>query len=65
MVLPIEVTTYVVPPPLEFGGGRDLPLQRIGVAWPYHGNTSKFAGTALIELLCLAVLLRVYQYPPA
>jgi hypothetical protein len=29
MVLPIGVTTCVVPPPLEFGGGRDLPLQRI------------------------------------
>ena len=65
MVLPIEATTYVVSPPLEFGGGRDLPLQRIDVAWPYRGNASKFAGTALIELLCLAVLLRVYKHPPA
>ena len=65
MVLPIRVTNYAVPPPLEFGGGRDLPLQRIVVALPCYDSVSEFASIVLIELLCSAVLLRVYQYPQA
>jgi hypothetical protein len=49
MVLPIEVTIYVVPLLIEFGGGRDLPLQRIDAVWPYHDSTSEFAGIVLID----------------
>jgi hypothetical protein len=65
MVLPIEVTIYVVPPPLEFGGGRDLPLRRINAVWPYHDSASEFAGTVLIESPYSVALLRVHQHPPA
>jgi hypothetical protein len=49
MVLPIEVIIYAARPPLEFGGGRDLPLRRINVVWPYHGSASEFADIVLIE----------------
>jgi hypothetical protein len=65
MVLPIEVIIYVVPPPLEFGGGRDLPLRRIDVVWPYHGSASRFADIVLIESPYSVALLRVYQHLPA
>jgi hypothetical protein len=65
MVLPIEVTIYVVPPPLEFGGGRDLPLQRIDAVWPYHDSALEFAGIVLIESPYSVILLRVHQRLPA
>jgi hypothetical protein len=65
MVLPIEVTIYVVPPPLEFGGGRDLPLRRIDAVWPYHDSASEFADITLIESSYSVALLRVRQRPPA
>jgi hypothetical protein len=65
MVLPIEVTIYVVPPPLEFGGGRDLQLRRIDVVWPYHDSALEFVDTVLIESPYLVTLLRVHQHPPA
>ena len=57
MVLPIEVTICAIPPPLEFGGGRDLPLRTIDVVWPYLDSASEFADTVLIESLCLVILL--------
>jgi hypothetical protein len=40
-------TVYVVPPPLEFGGGRGLPLQRIDAVWPCHDSASEFADTGV------------------
>jgi hypothetical protein len=64
MVLPIEVTIYVVPPPLEFGGGRDLPLRRIDAVWPYNDSASAFADIALIESPYSVALLRVHQRLP-
>jgi hypothetical protein len=65
MVLPIEVIIYAAPPPLEFGGGRDLPLQRIDVVWPYHVSASEFADIVLIESPYSVALLRVHQRLPA
>jgi hypothetical protein len=64
MALPIMATICAVLPPLEFGGGPDLPLRRIDVVWPYHDSASEFAGTWLTELLYSIILLPVYQYPP-
>jgi hypothetical protein len=65
MVLTIEVTICAIPPPLEFGGGRDLPLRRIDVVWPYHDSASEFADTVLIESPYSLALLRVHQHPLA
>jgi hypothetical protein len=59
MVLPIVATTCAVLPPLEFGGGQDLPPRRIDVVWPYHDSASEFAGTWLTESLYSIVLLLV------
>jgi hypothetical protein len=64
MVLPIVATICVVPPPLEFGGGQDLPLQRIDAVWPYHDSASESVGTWLTESLYSIILLLVYQHPP-
>jgi hypothetical protein len=58
------VITCVVPPPLEFGGGRDLLLRRIAVAQPCRDSALESVGTVLIGLPHSAVLLRVYQCPP-
>jgi hypothetical protein len=44
MALPIEVTIYVVLPPLEFGEEPSLPLRMIDVVQPYHDSASGFAG---------------------
>jgi hypothetical protein len=57
MVLPIRAITCAVPPPLEFGGGRDLLLKRIIVARLCRDSVSETAGTVLIELLRSGVLL--------
>jgi hypothetical protein len=65
MVLPIVATICVVPPPLEFGGGQDLPLQRIDAVWPYHDSASEFVSIWLTESLYSTVLLLVYQQHPA
>jgi hypothetical protein len=64
-VLPIRAITCVVPPPLEFGGRRDLLLRRIAVAQPCRDSALESAGTVLIGLPHSAVLLQVYQCPPA
>jgi hypothetical protein len=61
MVLPIEVIIYAAPPPLEFGGGRDLPLRRIDAVWPCHGSASEFAHIVLIGSPYSVALLRVHQ----
>jgi hypothetical protein len=63
MVLSIEATICADPPPLEFGGGQDLPLRRIDAVWPYHDSASEFAGTWLTKSLYSIILLLVYQYP--
>jgi hypothetical protein len=65
MALLIVVTTCVVLPPLEFGEGPSLPLQRIGVMWLYHDSASRTAGIWLIELLCSIALPLAHQYPLA
>jgi hypothetical protein len=64
MALLIVVTVCAIPPPLEFGGGRDLLLRRIDVVWPCHGSASEFADTGLTESPYSTVLLLVYQHPP-
>jgi hypothetical protein len=64
MALPIVAAICVVPPLLEFGGGRDLPLRRIDVVWPYHDSALEFADTGLTESPYSIILLLVYQHPP-
>jgi hypothetical protein len=64
MALPIAATICVVPPPLEFGGGRDLSLRRIDAVWLYHDSASEFADTGLTESLYSIVLLLVHQHHP-
>jgi hypothetical protein len=64
MVIPIVVIICAVPPPLEFGGGRGLPLRRIDVVWPCHDSVSEFANTGLTESLYSIVPLLVHQHPP-
>jgi hypothetical protein len=65
MALPIVATICVVPPPLEFGRGRDLPLRRIDAVWPYHDSALEFANTGLTESPYSTVPLLVYQHLPA
>ncbi len=51
MALPIRVITCVVPPPLEFGGGRGLLSKRNVAAQLCRDSASESAGTVLIGLL--------------
>jgi hypothetical protein len=64
MVLPIEATVCAVPPPLEFGGGRGLPLRRIDAVWPCHDSASEFADIEPTESPYSIVLLIVYRRLP-
>jgi hypothetical protein len=65
MVLPIVATVYAIPRPLEFDGGRGLPLQRIDVVWPCHDSASEFADTGSTESPYSTVLLLVHRHLPA